>query len=159
MPENITGTENFTSGPIQKPATNESGNDVFSVIETFMERLSNHQHTGAHSKEINVNIDKAREIWILGTPDSGNTPTEKQLAWVSATDSYGSYVATLSHVAGATNTSNHVLFFYIRNSSTASNGTNRWVPWDPPVHPNPSNTSQYYVYCNDNTSEVKVVTF
>ena len=33
-------------------------NDVFAIVELFMERLATHSHTGADSKEISVNFSK-----------------------------------------------------------------------------------------------------
>ena len=47
MPTDIPGTETYTNGPYQINDPLESGNEVFDLIEEFMERIANHSHTGA----------------------------------------------------------------------------------------------------------------
>ena len=63
MPIDITGTETFTKGAYQKPASKDTGDVWTDVIEEALERLANHSHSGAHSKKITLNIEK--EVQLL----------------------------------------------------------------------------------------------
>ena len=58
MAVDISGTSTLTGGVYQKPTISDSGSEVFDILETFMERMAAHSHSGADSLGINVTLTK-----------------------------------------------------------------------------------------------------
>ena len=58
MATDIVGTGTYTNGPYSKPTSGDAGNDVFTRLEEFMDRMAIHSHSGADSGKINLNIAK-----------------------------------------------------------------------------------------------------
>ena len=58
MAQDIPGTSTLTGGVYQKPTISDSGSEVFDILETFMERMAAHSHSGADSLGINVTLTK-----------------------------------------------------------------------------------------------------
>jgi hypothetical protein len=58
MPIDIPGTATYTNGVYQKPASKDTGDIWTDVIESFIERIATHSHSGADSKKISLNIAK-----------------------------------------------------------------------------------------------------
>lgn len=133
MPIDIAGTEAFTDGPYQKPATNDKGQTVFDVLEEFMERMANHSHSGADSREISLNIAK----------DVSSFQSGVNLLWtLVSTDNYRAELT----VAGGALYDQTIRKFYL------SDGTEFY----PTVERIDATT--YYIYSNDNTLNIKVIT-
>lgn len=89
MPQDITGTETFTNGVYRRPSDGDKGDDIFDVLETFMERIANHSHSGADSRPITLNIQKDIDDFVSGTTifwsDQGNDVWRAQIAVPSGT--------------------------------------------------------------------------
>ena len=49
MAQDIDGTGDLTNGAYQKPTATDSGSTVFSILESFMERMASHKHEGTDS--------------------------------------------------------------------------------------------------------------
>ena len=137
MPRNIAGTESFTGGPYQLPENGDRGEaDVFDILEQALERLANHSHSGVDSNSISLNIEKDIEAFTIGT----------NLSWVLQT--FDTYRAQLDVPAGTTfDTSIRKYFF--------SDGAD-WVEFYPEVEKIDDNN--YYIYANDNTINIRVIT-
>lgn len=132
----VSGTENFNNGGYLIP-TKEVGNDVFDILEEFMERISNHRHDGDDSHEISLNIEKDQEIFTTGI----------NLLWTSVYDGY--YRAQLQ-VPPATTYDNSIRkFFYERSAGVFE----EFYPTIERI-----DNGSYYLYSNDNVSNIKVVT-
>lgn len=139
MAEDITGTEAFTNGAYQKPEDKDRGNDVFSVLEAFMDRMAAHSHTGADSKEISLNIEKNIATFVNGVDHT----------WASVSD--GLYRAQLPVVVGVDYDLTIRKFFY-----KSGVGADDYVEFFPKVER--IDDSNYYIYSNDNALSLKVVT-
>jgi hypothetical protein len=76
MARNVTGTETYTNGPYVRPSNNDKGDVVFPLLESIIERLATHSHSGADSNRISLNIEKDVEDLIGGVTllwvDQGN---------------------------------------------------------------------------------------
>jgi hypothetical protein len=136
MAEDITGTEGYTNGPIQKPSDNDVGNDVFNVLETFMDRLATHSHSGADSQKITLNIEKDFTTFTVGV----------DLFWTDLGNDV--YRGQLTVPAGA-DVDNNIRRFYYNDGTT-------WREFFPTVEK--IDSTNYYIYSNDNTINVRVVT-
>lgn len=140
MPENIIGTEGYTNGPILKPSDKDQGpNEVFSTLETYLERLATHSHTGADSKEISVNFSKS-------TQDFAETT---DYTWDDQGNSISRATITINTPATETN-----LRQYFYKSPTQT----EWTQFNPDVER--INATSYYLYLNDTSvDELRVVYF
>jgi len=69
MAQDINGTGDLTNGAYEKPTATDSGSTVFSILESFMERMASHKHEGTDSLLINKKLDKTR--YYVTVPDSG----------------------------------------------------------------------------------------
>lgn len=138
MPTNIVGTESYTNGPIEKPIDGDTGDVWADVIETFMDKLANHGHTGADSKTISLNIDKDIEEFEAGV----------DITWTSEGD--GQYSAALTTASGS-EFDTHTRTYYL--------GTAGGTDWRK-VHLEDERVTAttYKVYSNDNTIDLRVVT-
>lgn len=136
MPIDIVGTEAYTSGAIQKPVNKDSGNVVFTTIEDFMERLATHSHTGADSKKISLNIEKDNAEFVSGV----------DFTWTLS--STGRYRAQLPVVVGVDFSTTLRRFFH--------NDGADWIEFIPTIEQ--ISESSYYIYTNDNSWNIKVVT-
>ena len=136
MATDISGTGGFTNGPYSKPTSGDAGNDVFSRLEDFMDRMATHTHSGADSNKISLNIEKDVTDFTIGV----------DLTWTSLGD--GSYKAAIA-VPGATTFDASVRHFF-RRVGAARN----------PIFPDVVriDNNNYEVYVNDNTIELTVVT-
>jgi hypothetical protein len=136
MAQDIPGTNILTNGPYQIPSPKEKGNDIADIIEGFFERMANHSHTGADSKSISLNFTKEVQSLLIGT----------NLSWVA--QSNGSYRAQVTLPVVATN-DNMRRFFY-------EDGGNyiEFFPTQEPI-----DATNYYIFSNDNTINVRVVYF
>jgi hypothetical protein len=138
MPIEISGTSGFTNGPYEKPADKEKGNDVFETIEEFMERMATHSHSGADSNEISLNIAKDLEEFINGV----------SLTWNLLGESM--YRASIA-VPVATTYDASIRKFLFKDAEHTE-----WTEFYPTVEKIDDNN--FYVYSNDNTMDIKVVT-
>jgi len=101
----IEGTENFTNGGYPIPDDKETGSSVFDKLEEFMERMANHQHLGADSKPITLNIQKAvQELEANGV----------DFTWTLV--SVGKYRALVDVAAGSTFDDNVRTYYYREGS-------------------------------------------
>jgi len=82
MAQDINGTGNLTNGAYEKPTATDSGSTVFSILESFMERMASHRHDGTDSLLINKKIDKTS--YSIGA-ESGSDDTEGN--WYTAAGS------------------------------------------------------------------------
>lgn len=83
MAKDIPGTETYSNGPLQIPEDSDLGNVVFSIMESYMERVATHTHSGADSSKISLNIEKDFTLFTLGVnlfwTDLGNNVHRAQL--------------------------------------------------------------------------------
>ena len=79
MPIDINETQGFTGGAYQVPVDKDKGNDVFSTLEDFMNRMAKHSHTGEDSKKITLNFTKEVQDLTIGVNLVWNTLTEGNL--------------------------------------------------------------------------------
>jgi hypothetical protein len=90
MAKDIGNTGSYTNGAYQIPEDDDSGSIVFSLLEDFMERIAEHNHTGGDSKSITSNFTKVNTIL---TPSwSGHTFT----SGLASGSSTGSYKCTIN---------------------------------------------------------------
>jgi hypothetical protein len=136
MARDVVGTEDYTGGPVEIP-TNEIGNDVFDILEEFMERLATHQHQGVDSKSISLNIEKDQQTFVRGV----------DFTWASLGD--GNYEAALPVAAGSTFDGNLREYYFI----DADGYPKRYYPTIVKV-----DNSNYKVLSNDNDINIKVIT-
>jgi len=136
MANDITGTEDYTNGPYQTPEDTETGNTVFSILQDFMERMATHQHTGADSKEISLNIAKDVEDFTLGVDYS----------WTDLGN--GVYRAQIP-VPGTTTYDASIRKFFFDDGGDF----NEFYPTVEKIDAN-----NYYVYTNDDTLVLRVIT-
>lgn len=136
MARDIVGTEDFTNGPIQIPEDTDVGNEVFDVLEQFMERLATHSHAGADSQKISLNIEKDITVFTVGV----------DLSWNNEGNDV--YKAQLTVPVAGTFDGN-IRRFYFNDGTT-------WREFFPDVEK--IDNSNYYIYSNDNTINVRVVT-
>jgi len=136
MPSDIAGTENYSGGPYQINDPTESGNEVFDLLEEFMQRMATHSHTGQDSAIISLNIEKGVQSLVSGV----------DFVW----DAQGNdiYRATIPVATGGTFDGNVRHYYYL-------NGTEP-VEFHPTIEKIDANT--YYLYANDNTVDLKVIT-
>lgn len=137
MPIDIVGTEDYTDGPYELPVSPDQGNDVFSVLEDFMNRMAVHNHDGSNSKEISLNIDKDITVFLTGVDITWNVLGN------------GNYRALFTMPVSATFDGNIRKFYY-------KIGASDYKEFYPTVEK--VSASTYYIYSNDNTIDVKVVT-
>lgn len=139
MPQTIVGTETFTNGAYERPVSGDQGNeDIFAILEAFMDRMAPHTHDGSDSSEINLNVSKEIQILTIGT----------NLTWLDELN--GNYKAVLPVPPPATFDDNQK-FFYISRDSGAT--YERFYP-----SLNRLTATTYEVFSNDNTVDLKVVT-
>lgn len=143
MPEDITGTELYSGGAIQKPSDKDKGNDVFATLEAFMERVATHSHTGVDSKEITVNFQKEYQ-------DHAETA---DYTWNA--EGNGIFSASLTASAPADiDTANPNMRKYFYKSPTET----EWVEFHPEFEKLTSTT--FKLFANDTTiDELRVVYF
>lgn len=101
MPQDITGTENFTSGVYEKPSSKDTGDIWTDIIETFMDRMANHSHSGADSKKITLNIAKLVQDLTSGV----------DFTWSDLGDDV--YEATIDFTSPATYDDNIRKYYYL----------------------------------------------
>lgn len=132
----IPGTEGFTNGPYEIPDPKEAGNSVFDKLEEFMDRMATHTHSGADSNSITLNISK-------GVQELVNT-----IDFVWDLVSADKYRASVPTAVGA-NFDDNVRTYYYRDGAEPKE-----------FHPTIEkiDNSNYYIYSNDNTIDLKVVT-
>ena len=139
----IEGTEKFTNGAYEIPDAKETGNSVFDKLEEFMERMAKHQHLGADSNTISLNIQKAvQELEANGV----------DFTWTLV--SAGKYRALVDVAAGSTFDDNVRTYYYREGSGEPK----EFYPTIEKL-----NDSQYYVLANvamigANHVNLKVVT-
>lgn len=140
MPVIIPGTETFTNGGIERPKSGDKGNeDVFAILETFMERMATHSHSGADSSTINLNFEKETQVFTSLTG----------LTWTDLGE--GTYRTSLALPVGVTKTFDQLdRFFYL-----SRDGGTTYQRFYPNVEK--IDDSNYYVFSNDNTIDIKVV--
>jgi len=132
----ITGTEGFTNGPYEIPDPKEAGNNVFNILEEFMERMATHTHVGADSNSITLNISKAVQ----------NLTSTVDFTWdLVSTDKYRASVPT---AVGANFDDNVRTYYYVDGAEPKE--------FQPTIEK--IDNSNYYIYSNDNTIDLKVVT-
>jgi hypothetical protein len=138
MPENITGTEGFTNGPVLKPSDKDQGpNEVFAILETFMERIATHSHTGADSKEISVNFSKS-------TQDLAETV---DYTW----NAQGDHIYRATITIAAPGTEDNLRSYFYKSPTEVD-----WVEFQPDVER--VDATSYYLFTNDNSiDEIRVV--
>lgn len=137
MPIVIVGTELYSGGGIEKPLNKDQGNDVFSTIEDFMERIATHDHTGQDSKQISLNISKDIELFQVGV----------NLTWTAqGNDTFQGAIA----VPVATTYDASIRKFYF------DDGAGNFAEFYPRIEKVDANN--YFIYVNDNTLDVRVVT-
>ena len=136
MPRDITGTETYTNGPYEIPQDSDVGNTVFQILEEYMERMATHSHSGSDSKKISLNIEKDFQTFTVGVDlfwsDQGNNVYRAQLD---------------TPVAGSVD--GNIRRFYFSDGTT-------WREFFPTVEK--IDNDSYYIYTNDNTINVRVVT-
>lgn len=134
----IEGTETFENGAYEIPDSKETGSSVFDKLEEFMERMANHRHQGKDSNEITLNIQKAVQELEAGGVD---------FTWnlVSA----GRYRALIDVAAGSTFDDNVRTYYY----KVGAGEPNQFYPTIEKI-----DNTQYYLYSNDNSINLKVVT-
>lgn len=137
MPQIVSGTESFTGGAYEIPATNDKGDTVFSLLETVLERLATHSHSGEDSNKISLNIEKDIEDLQAGVG----------LLWSDLGNE--NYRATLSVPSGTTYDTS-VRKFYLHD------GNGNFAEFYPTVEKIDNN--QYYLYANEQLSNLRVVT-
>jgi len=137
MPIDIVGTELYSGGAIEKPLNKDQGNDVFATLEAFMERLATHDHTGQDSKVISLNISKDIELFQVGI----------NLTWTAQGDDI--YRATVPVPVATTYDASIRKFLF-------DDGAGNFAEFYPRVEKIDANN--YYVYVNDNTLDITVVT-
>lgn len=147
MPIIIPDTEGYTNGAYVIPSPKEAGNDVFDILEEFMHRLATHSHTGADSKNISLNITK-------GVDEFDFTSVSAPYAWdeYDPVNAPATYRALLPINAVATSFDENIRHYYYRESG-ASSEPRRFYPTIEKF-----DNDSYYIYVNDNTIDIKVVT-
>lgn len=137
MSTDITGTETFTNGPYQVPTDTDVGNDVFSLLEEYMERMATHSHGGADSKKITLNIEK----------DIHNFVRTVDLAWnIEGNDTYKAVFPT----AELKDFDDTIRRFYYSTDLT------NWIEFYPTIEK--IDSTSYHLYANANDIDVRVVT-
>lgn len=135
MPQDITGTENFTGGAYQKPVAKDTGDVVATTLDDLFDRITNHNHTGQDSKAITLNITKEVQDLVATVDfnwiDQGNDVHRAQIALPA--------VATVDD--------NMRNFFYVNGGE--------YVRFYPTVEK--IDNTNMYVYSNDNTIDMRIV--
>jgi len=143
----IPGTEGYTNGAYEIPSPKEAGNDVFDILEEFMQRIANHSHTGADSKNISLNIEKSVDEFDFTSLSAPYTWNE-----FDPVNQPSTYRALLPINSKATGVDENVRFYYYREFR-ASSEPKRFYPTIEKY-----DNSNYYIYVNDNTIDIRVVT-
>ena len=129
----ITGTENFTNGPLETPDAKEEGNDVFDKLEEFMERVGAHTHDGTDSTVITLNIEKG----VQELAANGNGVIGGDFTW--GPTSPGKFRALVDVAPSSDFDNNERIYFY----RIGSGAPKQFYPTVERVSP-----TQYYVYSN-----------
>lgn len=138
MPRNIPNTETFTGGPYRLPEAGDRGQaDVFAILEETLERLATHSHTGQDSNEIALNITKDQSLKTVGV----------DLFWIDQGNDV--YRAEIQVPPSTTYDESLRRFFF-------EDGPNNFLEFYPEAEKIDDN--RYYIYSNDNSINVKVVT-
>ena len=139
MSRNVQNTENYTGGPYVLPSNGDRGEaEVFDVLETFLERLATHSHTGQDSTSLTLNIEKDIAEFTNGV----------DLSWILvSTDRFRAEIVVAE---------NKSYDETIRKYFVLDPLTNEYKEWYPEVE-KATNTS-YYIYTNDNTISLRIIT-
>jgi len=134
----IPDTEGFSNGAYQIPDPKEQGNDVFDILEEFMERMATHTHTGADSHSITLNISKGVQT-LIATVD---------FTWDVVVGYPDKFRAAIPVAVGSTFDDNVRTYYYM----------DAGVPkiFYPTIEK--IDASNYYIIANVNTIDLKVVT-
>lgn len=135
----IAGTENFGNGAYIMPTDDDTGNSVFADLETMLERLATHSHTGFDSKSISLNFTKLVEEYLF----TGG------LTWVSVGN--GIYRATIVINSIDANYYDNLRTIFYKDASTNF----QWEEFNPRTELISANS--YYIYSNDNGIELRTV--
>lgn len=136
MSINIVGTETFTNGPYIRPSNNDKGDVIFPLLESIIDRLATHSHSGADSNKISLNIEKDVEDLVSGAT----------LFWVDqGNDTFRAPVAV---PAGASYASS-IRKFYLKRAGN-------FVEFYPTTEY--IDDSNYYVIANEALADLRVVT-
>lgn len=139
MAEDIIGTEAFTNGALQKPSPKDQGDVVYDTMESFMERLATHTHQGADSEKISLNFTKEFQDLTVGV----------DLTWTDLGNS--NYRASIAIPAPATYDGNLRQFFYKPNAG------GNYKEIKPSIEK--IDATNFYVFANDNTIDLRIVYF
>ena len=91
MSTDVVGTENFGNGPYKKPEAGDAGDEWATILESLIDRITTHSHSGSDSKTLTLNI--SRDTQGLTSPALTWTALDKNgilVAGLEATVSYRS---------------------------------------------------------------------
>lgn len=137
MSRAVTGTSNLGNGSYIMPTDDDVGNDVFALLETYLERLAVHDHTGDDSVSISLNFSKISEDYISGV----------SLTWTSIGNGIYRALVTIQDITPKFDGNLRTMFYQI--------GAGDWIGFAPRVE-RVTNTT-YYVYSNDNSLNLRTV--
>ena len=137
MSRAVTGTSLYGNGSYIMPTDDDVGNDVFALLETYLERLALHDHTGDDSISISLNFTKISEDYVVGVA----------LTWSLVADGVYRALVSISDLTPTYDGNLRTMFYQV--------GGGDWIGFNPRVE-RVSNTT-YYVYSNDNTMNLRTV--
>jgi hypothetical protein len=140
MARDIVGTDTYGGGAYQIPEDTDKGNDVFSVLETYLERMATHTHGGTDSTPISLNIEKDIELFVAGSTISWNN---------EGNDVYKSSSLETPAAGGVSSVDDNIRKFYYTDGTT-------WREFFPTVEKQDS--THYFIYASTPLAQVRVVT-
>jgi len=137
----VTGTEGYGGGPYEIPDPKETGNSVFDKLEQAIERLATHTHQGIDSSEITLNIAKGVQELLAGA----------DFVWDQVgTDKYRAAIQTDTGTSAGATFDDNVRTYYYRSGGSEPK---QFFPTIEKI-----DNTNYYIYSNDNTIDLKVIT-
>lgn len=118
-----------------KPSALDNGVEYAATIETFMEKMANHTHNGDTSSEIVLSLEKQSINYVSGV----------DISWVPVADGIHKAIITMSN----SNYDDNVRLFFTKIGGN-------WIPFNPKTEK--INASTYYIYSNQPTQDLRVVT-